>query len=397
MIKKERLFTPGPTALLPEAQAAMAAMGMHHRTAEFRQIFRATLDRLQKFLQTKNEVILLASSGSGAMEAAVVNTTSPGDRVLVLSAGKFGERWEKLAKSYGCAVDLVQLPYGESITAEHARARLQGGGHAPVAVLLQASETSTGIQHDVAGIARVVRELAPNALIIIDGITGLGTSRIDIDAWDLDIVIGGSQKAVMMAPGLAYLSVSERAWKAMESSRNPRFYFDLRKERKAQANGETSYTPATSLVAALHAALGYIESIGGYNGLTANAELLASVTRAAAEALGLKRFGNGTPSGATTAIEVPEGLDSGLIVKAMRQNFGSVIANGQGEMKGKIIRVAHLGYYDFAETLSLIAQLELVLVQLGKLSAGDLGKGVRAAQTVWLAAQSAAKAEGARS
>ncbi|MGH9480692.1 MAG: pyridoxal-phosphate-dependent aminotransferase family protein [Terriglobales bacterium] len=384
MLKKERLFTPGPTALLPQAQAAMAAMSLHHRTPEFRAVFTQTLKRLQAFLGTRNDVILLAASGTGAMEAALTNLTSPGERVFVLSAGKFGERWQQLAKAYGCPVDLVQLPYGESFGAEHVRGRLQGA-NAPRVLMVQASESSTGCKHDIAAIARAARAEQPGVLLLIDGITGVGTQQLDIDAWDLDIVIGGSQKAVMMAPGLAYLSVSERAWKAMESSQCPRFYFDLRRERKSQAQGESAFTPAIGLIAALNAALEYIETLGGRAGLTANAELLGAATRAALEALGLKRFGHGEPSGALTAIAMPEGLDSGLVVKGLRQQFGSVVANGQSEMKGQMIRVAHLGYYDFAETLALIAQLEIVLAQLGRLDAARLGAGVRAAQQLFLA------------
>jgi aspartate aminotransferase-like enzyme len=392
LLKKERLFTPGPTALLPQAQAAMAAMSMHHRTPEFRAVVTATLKRLQAFLATKNDVILLASSGTGAMEAALVNLASPAERVLVMSAGKFGERWEKLAKAYGCSVDLLQLPYGESFGAEHVKGRCSGA-NAPKILMVQASESSTGCKHDIAGIARAARSEKSDVLILVDGITGVGTQQLDIDAWDLDIVIGGSQKAVMMAPGLAYLSVSERAWAAMENSKAPRFYFDLRRERKSQATGETAFTPAIGLIAALNAALEYIEGLGGRPGLTANAEALGAATRAAMDALGLKRFGNGQPSGALTAIEMPAGLDSGLVVKALRQQFGSVVANGQGEMKGTMIRVAHLGYYDFAETLSLLAQLEIVLVQLGKLDAAKLGAGVRAAQTYYLAQHKAQTAK----
>jgi aspartate aminotransferase-like enzyme len=385
MIKKERLFTPGPTALLPQAQAAAASMAMHHRTAEFRALLRDTLDRLKAFVQTRNDVILLASSGTGAMEAAVANTATPGDRVLVLTAGKFGERWEKLAATFGCVPDVVKLPYGSSFRGAAVRERLVASGSGSHrAVLLQATESSTGVRHDVESIARAVRDAGSDALIVVDAITGIGTSPLDVDGWDLDFVIGGSQKAVMLPPGLAYLSVSERAWKRMAEAKAPRFYFDLQRERKSQASGETAFTPATSLVAALHAALVYIESIGGRPGLTANAEALASATRAAAAALGLKRFGDGIPAGALTAIESPAGVESGAIVKSLREQFASIVANGQGEMKGRLFRVAHLGYYDFAETLSLIGQLEIVLYQLGRLEKSALGSGVAAAQLDWL-------------
>ncbi|MGH9488691.1 MAG: pyridoxal-phosphate-dependent aminotransferase family protein [Terriglobales bacterium] len=389
LLKKERLFTPGPTALLPQAQAAMAAMALHHRTNEFRALMKDTLQRLRNFLGTKNDVILLTCSGSGAMEAAVANLVSPGERVLVLTAGKFGERWQKLAKAYGCNLDLLQKPYGESFGEADVQARLSGP-NAPQVLMVQASESSTGCKHDVAAIARAARRQNPNVLLLVDGITGVGTQPLDIDAWDLDMVVGGSQKAVMMAPGLAYVSVSERAWKAMEAAKAPRFYFDLRNERKSQANGETCFTPAIGLVAALQAALIYIEGMGGCPALIANAEALGAGTRAALEALGLKRFGGGLPSGALSAIAMPEGLDSGLVIKALREQFGTVVANGQGEMKGHMIRVAHLGYYDYTELLSVIAQLEIVLVQLGSLESGKLGAGVRAAQTYYLAQQKAA-------
>ncbi|MGH9466318.1 MAG: pyridoxal-phosphate-dependent aminotransferase family protein [Terriglobales bacterium] len=395
LLKKERLFTPGPTALLPQAQAAMAAMALHHRTAEFRAIMKDTLARLQKFLGTQHEVILLTASGSGAMEAAVANLTSPGERVLVLTAGKFGERWQKLAAAFGCNVDLVQLPYGESFGAEHIQGRLSGSNPARV-LMVQASESSTGCKHDIAAIARAARKENLDVLLLVDGITGVGTQQLDIDAWDLDMVIGGSQKAVMMAPGLAYVAVSERAWKAMAGARSPRFYFDLRNERKSQANGETSFTPAIGLVAALQAALIYIEGIGGCPALIANAEALGAATRAAMDALGLERFGHGLPSGALTAIATPAGLDSGLVIKALREQFGTVVANGQGDMKGKMLRVAHLGYYDFAETLSVLAQIEIVLVQLGHLDAAKLGRGVSAAQTYYLAQHKASGAAGAK-
>ncbi|MGH9478674.1 MAG: pyridoxal-phosphate-dependent aminotransferase family protein [Terriglobales bacterium] len=390
MLKKERLFTPGPTALLPQAQAAMAAIALHHRTPEFRAIFKQTRERLQAFLGTRNDALLLASSGTGAMEAALVNVTSPGERVLVLSAGKFGERWTNLAQAYGLSSEVISLPYGESFGAAHIQNRLSGPNAAKV-VMIQASESSTGCKHDIAAIARAARQQSPDVLILVDGITGIGTQALDIDAWELDLVVGGSQKAVMMAPGLAYLSVSERAWRAMDSARSPRFYFDLRRERKSQAAGESAFTPAIGLIAALNAALEYIEKMGGCAALIANAEALGAATRAALDALGLERFGSGLHSGALTAIAMPGNLDSGLVVKALREQFGSVVADGQGEMKGKMIRVAHLGYYDFPETLSLIAQLEIVLAGLGALDRAKLGSGVRAAQLFCLAQQQAAK------
>jgi phosphoserine aminotransferase len=258
MIRKTRLFTPGPTPLLPAAQFAMAAADIHHRTPEFRALFQKVLAQLKIFVGTQNDVLLLSSSGTGAMEASVSNLTSPGDRVLVLTAGKFGERWVDLAKAFGCQVDVVEKPYGQTFDLTEVKAALKPEHKA---IFMQASETSTAVSHDVEGVARLVK--GTETLLIVDGITGLGTQTFDVDGWGIDILIGGSQKAVMIPPGLAYLSVSEKAWKAMDTSKNPRYYFDLRKERKNQGKGETAYTPAVALVAGLGAALDYIAGQAG--------------------------------------------------------------------------------------------------------------------------------------
>jgi aspartate aminotransferase-like enzyme len=255
MIRKTRLFTPGPTPLLPAAQFAMAAADIHHRTPEFRALYLKVLRDLKTFVGTKNDVILLASSGTGAMEASVSNLTSPGDRVLVLTAGKFGERWVSLAKAFGCDVDVVSAPYGQTFDLEEVRKALKIETRA---VFMQATETSTGVRHDVAGVADVLKQSGKDAVLVVDAITGLGTTHIDMDAWGVDVLIGGSQKAVMIPPGLSYLAVSDRAWELMEISLNPRYYFDLRKERKNAAKGESAYTPAVALIAALGAALDYI-------------------------------------------------------------------------------------------------------------------------------------------
>src|SRR6201995_1931060 len=229
MIRKTRLFTPGPTPLLPAAQFAMAAADMHHRTPEFRALFQKVLGQLKVFVGGKNGVLLLSSSGTGAMEASVSNLTSPGDRVLVLTAGKFGERWRDLAKEFGCECQLVGAPYGQTFDLAEVKKALQQDIKV---VYMQSTETSTAGRHDVEAVALLIREVAPQALLVVDGITGLGTTHFDVDGWGIDILIGGSQKAVMIPPGLAYLSVSEKAWKAMDASKNPRYYFDLLKERK---------------------------------------------------------------------------------------------------------------------------------------------------------------------
>ncbi|HLW55579.1 MAG TPA: alanine--glyoxylate aminotransferase family protein [Candidatus Angelobacter sp.] len=382
MIRKGRLFTPGPTALLPSAQLAMAAATMHHRTAEFRALYSRVLADLKTFAGTRNDVILFTSSGTGAMEAAVANLTSPGDKVLVVTAGKFGERWEGLVKTYGCQIDSVRAPYGETVTPEQVREKLKADHRV---LYMQATESSTGVRHDVEGIAHVLK--GTDTLLVVDAITGFGTTHFDIDAWGIDIIIGGSQKAVMIPPGLAYCAVSDRAWQRMESAKNPRYYFDLRKERKNSAKGESSYTPSTALVAALAAALDYLREQGGGDLaagrelLIENAETAAAMTRAAAKALGLKLFAASSPGAALTAISSPAGLDSGEIVKAFRNRFGAVIANGQGEMKGQLFRIAHLGYYDYLDTIAAIGALEHVLASLGQ--DVELGAGLRAAQEVY--------------
>ena len=385
MLRKNRLFTPGPTPLLPAAQFAEAAFTAHHRTADFRNLFTRVLADMKEFIGTRNDVLVLACSGTGVMEASVSNLTSPGDRVLVLTAGKFGERWTALAKAYGCNVDVLSKPYGETFTLEEVRAKLTPDVRV---VYMQATETSTGARHDVKGIAKLVRGAGDNVLLVVDAITGLGTTHLEVDSWGIDLIVGGSQKALMIPPGLAYCAVSERAWQRMETTKSPRFYFDLRKERKSAAKGESAYTPATTLFAALGAALDYVRQLGGGN-LTAgredlvnNAELAAEMTRAGVQSLGLQLFAPSCPASAVTAVETPKGVDSGAIVKEFRELFNAVVANGQGEMKGKLFRMAHIGYYDYLDTIGALAALEHVLVQVtGK--PVEFGTGVRAAQSVF--------------
>src|SRR5580765_7966032 len=384
MLKKNRLFTPGPTPLLPSAQVAMASYTAHHRTADFRALFSRVLTDLKLFIGTQNDVLVLTASGTGFMEAAVSNLTSPGDKVLVLTAGKFGERWVSLAKAFGCLVETVTAPYGATFSLDEVRARLTPEIHC---VCVQATESSTGARHDVSAIAGLVRTL-PDTLLVVDGITGLGTTHLDVDGWGIDVIIGGSQKALMIPPGLAYGAISERAWRRMETAKSPRYYFDLRKERTAAAKGESAYTPATSLFAALGAALDFIRQMGngdlvaGREALVNNAELAAEMTRAGALALGLKLFAGSAPAAALTAIQSPSGTDSSAIVKEFRESFAAVVANGQGEMKGKLFRIAHIGYYDYLDTIGILAALEHVLAGVTGKSV-EYGAAVRAAQEVY--------------
>ena len=388
MLKKNRLFTPGPTPLLPQAQTAMASYGAHHRTADFRALFTRVLAGVKEFIGTNNDVLVLSSSGTGFMEASVSNLTSPGDLVLVLTAGKFGERWTSLAKAFGCVVETVTAPYGETISLDEVRRKLTPEIRC---VYVQATESSTGARHDVEGIAKLVRGLPgslPGTLLVVDAITGLGTTHLDVDAWGIDVIIGGSQKALMIPPGLAYGAISERAWQRMERAKSPRYYFDLRKERKSAAKAETAYTPATSLFAGLAAALDYVRQMGdgnlaaGRDALIANAELCAAMTRAGVEALGLKLFAPRSPAAALTAVAAPAGADSTAICKRFREQFGAVVANGQAEMKGQLFRIAHIGYYDYLDTVGVLAALEHVIAEATG-NAVEFGCAVRAAQEVY--------------
>ena len=402
MILKTRLFTPGPTPLLPAAQFAMAAADIHHRTPEFRALYTRVLVQLKDFVGTQNDIILLSSSGTGAMEAAMTNLTCPGDRVLVLSAGKFGERWTALAKAFGLTVDVVSAPYGQTFALDEVKAALKLETRL---VFMQATETSTGVRHCTPGVAKLLRDLGHDALLVVDAITGLGTTHLDMDAWGVDVMIGGSQKAVMIPPGLAFLAVSPRAWDRMEACYNPRYYFDLRKERKNARAGESAYTPSVALIAALDASLAWIAQQAatpenpagnlaeGRAKLVDNAETIAEMTRAAVLALGCTLFAPDAPSAAATAVVPPQGIDSGLFVKQLKTRFGAIITNGQGEMKGQIFRIAHLGYFDYMDTIALIAALEQVvhhsLPQLNM----PFGAALIAAQTVFAQATHPAAAK----
>jgi len=376
-IKKQRLLTPGPTPLLPQALHAMMGSDIHHRTEDFRKVYLSVLAELKDVMGTSNDVLILVASGTGAMEASIANLFSPGDKVIVCSAGKFGERWAEIAKAFSLDAIVLTEEYGGAVTAErvadalHANPNVRG-------VFVQASETSTGAEHDVKAMGQAVKKT--DAIFVVDAITGLGTMPLDIDGWGLDVVIGGSQKAFMIPPGLAFLSISPKAWAFAETSKLPRYYFNFKEEKKNAANGESSWTPATSLLLALGEALKYVKSIG-MDKLIANAQQLAAATRSAAAALGLELFAPGAPGSAVTAIKPPKGMDSGVIVKEYRTRFGSVIANGQGSMKGQIFRIAHLGYFDFADLFAVLAELEIILAANG--FPVKFGTGVAAVQNAY--------------
>src|SRR5215469_13789212 len=340
-IRKQRLLTPGPTPLYPPALHAMMASDIHHRTEDFRNVYKSALADLKEVYGTQNDVLCFAASGTGAMDASVSNLFSRGDKVIVCTAGKFGERWAEIAKAYGLDANVLKAEYGEVVTPDRVEAALKAEP-ATKGVFIQASETSTGAEHDIQTMAGIIKKT--DAIFIVDAITGLGTMPLDIDGWGLDVVIGGSQKAFMVPPGLAFLSISPKAWKFAETAGLPHFYFNFKKEKKSGDAGESSWTPSTALILALAEALKYVKQIGMAR-LVENAEMLASATRAAVNALGLELFSAAAPGSSVTAVKAPAGLDSGVIVKEFRNRFGAVIANGQGSMKGQIFRIAHLGYF----------------------------------------------------
>ena len=376
-IKKQRLLTPGPTPLYPPALHAMMASDLHHRTEDFRNVYKSCLADLKEVLGTPGDVLIFTASGTGAMDGAVSNLFSRGDKVIVCSAGKFGERWVEITKAYGLDTMVLQAEYGDTVSVARLEAAL-AAEPATRGVFVQASETSTGAAHDVRGMGLAVQKT--DAIFVVDAITGIGTMPLDIDGWGLDVVIGGSQKAFMIPPGLAFASISQKAWSHQQTATLPHFYFDFKKEKKNADKGESSWTPATSMILALGEALKYVKKIGMAN-LVENAEMLAKATRAAVQALGLELFSPHSPGSSVTAVKAPKGLDSGVIVKEFRTRFGSIIANGQGSMKGQIFRIAHLGYFDFADLFAMVASLEIILHANGH--AVEFGTGVAAVQRIY--------------
>lgn len=380
MLKKERLFTPGPTPLHPRVLEALSRPIPHHRSEEFRSLFKESRIGLQEFLKTTGDVLILSCSGTGGMEAAVVNTVAPQERMLALVAGHFGKRFVEIGKAHGILVEILEAPWGEAVSPDAVALALDRDPTLR-AVTVQLSESSTGARHDIEGLARVIRD-RPGTLLIVDAISGAGAMRLETEAWGVDIVVVGSQKALALPPGLAFLAVSPKAWSRIEEAKAQRFYFDLRRERKGQGDGNSAFTPAIAHVVALRAALEGVRSLGGVDGLIANAAGLAAMTRAAAVALGMPLVSPRHHGDALTALYPPAGLEAPAIVKAMKGEFAATVAGGQGQLSGKILRIAHLGYYDVTDILGLIGTLEIVLRRLGH--AFEPGAGVGAAQTEYL-------------
>lgn len=375
---KPRLFTPGPTPVPEETLLELARPVTYHRAAEAKAILAEVSDDLKYVFQTANPVFTLTSSGTGGMEAAVSSALAVGEKVILLTAGRWGERWRGVLKAHGANIVAVEVPYGKAVTPDMLAAAVKANPDAK-AVFATLSETSTGVGHDLAAFGTIVA--GTDALLVVDGISGLGAMECRVDAWNVDICVTGSQKALMLPPGLAFVSVSEKAWRKIDATPVRNFYFDLRRYRKSLAESDTPFTPANTLIRAQRASLKRIRAEGIEN-LWKRHERIAAATRAAVAALGLENFAE-RPNSGLTVITVPAGVDGSGVLKKLEKQYGYKLADGQDSMKGKIWRLSHMGYTDAFEVLGAVSALELVLAEGGfKL---EVGAGVAAFQKSYAA------------
>ena len=358
-MKKKYLLTPGPTPVAESTLGAMAMPIIHHRHPEFQGVLKDIRAGLKLLFQTEQEVLVLCSSGTGAMEGAVVNCLKKGDRVIVVRGGKFGERWAEISEAYGLKVDNIDVPWGQAVDPAEVKKRLATPA---AAVMVQYTETSTGVMHPVKALADLTR--GTDTLIIVDGVTGVGVSSIPFDQWGLDVLVTGSQKALMLPPGLGFACLSAKAWKAAESSDLPKYYFNFKKEHKKIKDNSTNFTPAITLLIGLREVLNRAGALG-FDKVYAENEKMARATRAAMAALGLALYAPTAPSPAVTAALAPAGLDAQKIVGTLRDEYGVTIAGGQDQAKGKIFRIAHMGYISPWDLVVTVGALETVLQKMG--------------------------------
>ena len=377
MTQKRYLFAPGPTSVPPEILSELAKPVLHHREPEFLRVLTEVRAGLKYLFQTAGEVTMLAASGTGGMEAAVANLFSAGERALVISSGKFGERWGELCAAYGVEATTLAVPWGEAVNPAEVAETLAGDASIR-AVCVQACETSTGVAHDVRALADIVHGY-PNALLIVDAVSSLGAVDLPTDAWGLDAVVAGSQKAMMLPPGLAFVALSEKAWQRAEHTTLPRYYFDLPKIRHDLRHNDHPYTLPTSLVVALRESLKRIQA-EGLEHIFRRHRHLAEATRAGVKALGLAILPEKAASDALTVVKVPEGIDGARIPKLFEELCGITIVGGQDRLRGKVFRLAHMGYVDTFDVVTMMAAVELVLQRLGY--PVQWGAAVRAAQEV---------------
>ncbi len=372
---KRYLLAPGPTPVPPEALLAMAMPIIHHRSPDFMPVIESAKKGLQWLCQTKNEVLILCSTGTGGMVGAVNNFFSHGDKVLVINAGNFGERWIKICKSYNLSVEEIKIEWGYSVKPEDVENALKKDPSIK-GVFVQASETSTGVYHDIKALASIVKR-HENTIFVVDAISALVAHDLKMDEWGIDVLIGGSQKGLMLPPGLAFVGVSDKAWKFADKSTSPKFYFNFKKERESLAKNQTSFTSPVTLIIGLNESLKLLRAEGLDNAFKRH-ERLSLATREAVKALGLDMFTKESPSYAVTAVNAPAGMDGQEIYKNLRVKYGITAAGGQGHVKGKIFRIAHLGYAGTFDVITAIAGLEMVLKGMGHPL--KLGTGVAVAQ-----------------
>ena len=371
---KYRLFTPGPVAVPERVREAMARTLIHHRAPAFLPVLEEVRANLKRVFQTERDVLLLASSGTGAMEAAVANLFSPGDRVVVVRGGKFGERWAEICDAFGVEAVCVDVEWGCAVGPSEVAAAFESAPDAR-ALLVQASETSTGAYHPIRELADLVHE-SPERLMVVDGISGVGVHDLPMDAWGLDVVVSGSQKSWMLPPGLAFIALSDAAERAVNESTGRRYYLDLRKELGSQRKNSTTWTPPVSMIVGLREALAMLLEEGLPN-VFARHEAMALMVRGACEALGLELFAPDSPAFSCTSVRVPDGLDGKALIKRMRDVYGMTVADGQGRASGRMFRVGHMGDLDGFDMLSVVAGIEMALADLGY--PVKLGEGTRAA------------------
>ncbi len=372
-MQKRYLLAPGPTAIPPEVLLKMAEPIIHHRNPMFEAVVEEVRENLKYVFGSRNEVLIFTSSGTGAMESAVTNVLSAGDKAICVRAGKFGERWTNICNAYGVEAINIDVPWGEDLDPAIVGKTLKANPDAK-AVYMQATETSTGARFPVKQVCDIVKNY-PDTLMVVDGITGVGVLELPQDAWDIDVLVGGSQKALMLPPGLAFAGVSDKAWGFNKNAKLPRFYFNWAKERANLEKNQTNFTPAISLIIGLRESLRIIREEGLEN-VYKRIDTLARATRAGAEALGLKIFSK-TPSPAVTAIVAPEGIDGQAIYKTLWKKYNVTGAGGQDQLKGRVFRIATLGYADKYDVITAIAALEFALRDLGYTF--EMGKGVAAA------------------
>ena len=377
---KRYLLAPGPTPVPPEVLLAMARPIIHHRAPEFDKLFAEVRDGLKWLFQTKQDVLMLAASGTGGMEGSVSNFLSPGDKALTINGGKFGERWGKLCKIFGAQVTELKVEWGRAVDPQAVADALKKDPGIK-AVYVQASETSTGVAHDVKALAQIVKPHG-ETILVVDAITALGVFDIKTDEWGIDVVVTGSQKALMLPPGLAFVSVSEKAWQLAEKAKNSSFYFNLKKERENQQKNQTAYTPAVSLIIGLQEVLKMLKA-EGLDAVFGRQASLARAMREGMQAAGLAIFPKECPSDALTAISAPEGVDGQAVYKNLRVQYGITAAGGQDHLKGKIFRLSHMGYTDRFDVITAVAATEMVLKGLGHPI--KLGSGVAKAQEILMA------------